>query len=592
MAAAAGGARRLRLEGLSSVPRFLSAAALAGGILAALCLFALAFEIDLPGGTDDVGIQGEEPLPVARVVTVVALLALAACGAALAYAAAGSTAWWRRAALAGLGVAGLGLGGSLVELGRVVESYGEVAPGADLFEGGTATVVRVLGAIALVAAVAVACAPSAWLLRGRLIAAAVGAAPFLCVLLAYLYVRISANGRIPGVTHPEALAAQAFVALVASAGFVVSALLLWQAVVGARASRDIGVAGSRAALVEPQLVLWLLGIKLAWLALGYLDVLPAALGGNLPSWEATRDDDWLSWLIVAAFASLAAAFLLRRARIRDPDEREPLLAAGATATGLVLFLLLGTVAIFLVAALGVFPDSGLRAAVRDAGDWFAEGILESQVVVVYLAGVVGIGLLVLRRRRLAAAFLVLFFVWSLARAIDITRHGENLPEHALGRVELASLDTALTVAVAIVALTWLRRRPAAADRAAVTLVLVASTVLVYTGGFLGSIWESGAFYVGLIFPAAYRFLFEAESLNRDGPEREERVLFAVALASALLVIATVQIESGFLSVASIGTGALGRALLAAPFAAVIVAIALSVLASPAVAGRSPPARGG
>lgn len=220
------------------------------------------------------------------------------------------------------------------------------------------------------------------------------------------------------------------------------------------------------------------------------------------------------------------------------------------------------------------PDSGVRKAVRDAGNWFAEGLLSSQVVVVYAAGVAGVALLSLRRWLLAAVFLLLFFVWSLPRAIDITIHGEAPSPHALGRAELASLDTAISVALLIAALTWLRRPPARSDAAALAVILGASTALVYTGQLLGSIWASGAFYVGLIFPAAYRFLFEAASLNRDGPGRESRILALTGATAGLLVLVTVQLDSGFTGPGATSTGQLGRLLLAPPFAAVLVAISL------------------
>jgi hypothetical protein len=322
------------------------------------------------------------------------------------------------------------------------------------------------------------------------------------------------------------------------------------------------------------LVFWLLGAKIAWLTFGYLGVLPGWLGGKLKSWDATRSDDWLSWLIVAGFGATVALLLLRREPTKKRREEEPTAAAAAAAGGLALFLLAGTLAIFIVAILGVAPDSGVRRAVRDAGDWFANGLLTSQVVVVYVAGVVGAFLIVSRRLVTAGVFLALFFIWSLPRTIDITINGENGPPNALGRIELATLDTAITVALLVVAVVWIVR-PRNHERAArLAVILGASTVLVYAGQLLDGVWAAGAFYVALIFPAAYRFAFDAQSLNRHAPDREARILVAIGLAAAFLVIATVQIDSGFLSPASLGTGALGRLLLAAPFAAVLVAISL------------------
>lgn len=571
--------RRLSLVGLSFPGKALSSAALAAWLLAALVLIALGLELELPGGSDNVAPRGAEPVLVARIVTGLGYLGLACASAALVAAAPELDGRWGRSALLAVGIVGGGLGGSLVELGGIVSTYNKLIPGRELFVSGAASVVRILGVIAMIAAVAVGVAPRRWIRRWRPIAGVAAAAPFICGLAAYVYLRLAARGQVAaglGVPHPQGLAAQAMVALVAGAGFAVGALLLWQEVVGARASRDVGLGLHRAALRWRWVVFGLLGLKLAWLALGYLDLLPSALGGDLKSWQATRDDDWLSWMMVSGMGAAVVGLLVRRPTRRRFPEREATVAAASAATGLTLFLLAATLALFIVAALGVAPESGIRRAFGDAGDWFAEGLLESQVTVVYVAGVAGLIVLFLRRWQLAAAFLVLFFVWSLPRAIDITIHGENPPPHAVGRAELASLDTAITVALLIAALTWWGRRRESSDPAALALILGASTALVYTGQLLGSVWASGAFYVGLIFPAAYRFLFEAGSLNQDAPDREGRILAIAGTTAGLLVLATVQLDSGFTGPDATSTGQLGRLLLAPPFAAVLMAI--SVLA--------------
>jgi hypothetical protein len=553
-------------------------------------LVLLALHVELPGGVDNVAPRGRPPILVSRVVTVLGYLGLGAAGAALVIAGTETSARWGRAALIGVGLIGAGLGGSLIELGGLVATYNKLTIGRDLFATGAATVVRVLGVMAIAASVAISAAPRAWLGQWRRVAIAAAATPFACGLGAYVYLRVAANGEVPaalGVPHPQGLAAQALVALVAGAGFVVGALLLWQTVVGVRASRDIGVGVGHAALRWPSLVFLLLGVKVAWLALGYLDILPGWLGGRLESWDATRGDDWLSWLIVAGLAATVALLLLRREPPDKRSEEEPTAAAAAAAGGLMLFLLAGTMAIFIVAILGVTPGSGVRRAVRDAGDWFADGLLTSQIVVVYVAGAASALLIVTRRWLTGAAVLMLFFIWSLPRAIDITINGANGPPNTLGRAELATLDTAITVALLIVAGAWALRPQEGARAAAIAVVLAASTALVYAGQLLGGVWAAGAFYIGLVFPAAYRFAFDAKSLNRRRPDRDARILAVTGLTAAFLVIAVVQTSSGFLGPDSVGTGALGRLLLAPPFAAVLVAISLRGASAQRPAVESP-----
>jgi hypothetical protein len=568
--------RRLTLAGLSLEARILAVGALVVWLVSAAGLVAVGTEADLPGGTDNVALRNAEPLLVSRAVIVLAYVGLGTASAAIAFAAARTRSRWRRPALFAVGLVGVGLGGSLVELGGLVSTFNEIIVGRELFWDGTATVVRVLGAAAMVAGAATALVPARIARRWQVPAAAVAAAPFGCGLFAYVYVRVAARGEVPesaGVAHPQELAAQALVALVAGAGFVVAALLLWQTVVGARASRDIGLGAGRASRRWLWLVPSLLGLKAVWLLLGYLDLLPAALGGDFDSWEYTRNDDWLSWLIVAAMAAGIAAYLLLGRQPGRGRESEPTVAAASVAAGFVAFLLAATLALFVVSALGVIPDSEVRKTVKRIGDWFADGLLTSQVVVVYASGFAGAAALFLRRWRLAAIFLVLFFAWALPRLIDITIHGENLPDHSLGRVELATLDTALTAALVVVWLAW-HRRPNGRDAAVIAIVLVAATAVVYTGQILGSVWASGAFYVGLIFPAAYRFLFEAGPLNRAGQQRETNLLAVLGVTAVLLVIATVQLDSDFLSPESTGTGALGRILLVPPLVAVLLAIAI------------------
>jgi hypothetical protein len=262
----------------------------------------LALKVALPGGADNVATRATQPDMVARAVILLGYSGLACACAALVVAAADPQARWGRATLAAIGLLGAGLGGSLVQLSGLVSTYNHLVEGKELFADGAAALVMFLGVVAMSVAVATAFAPRSWLRRSPALAATAGATPFICGLMGYVWLLVAARDQVAGLPHPYALAAQSLVALVAGAGFVVGSLLVWQAVVGAHASREIGLGLGRVARRWPSLLLFLLSFKVVWLFLGYIDELPPALGGNLDSWPATRHDDWLSWLIVSVLA--------------------------------------------------------------------------------------------------------------------------------------------------------------------------------------------------------------------------------------------------------------------------------------------------
>ncbi|MEA2233683.1 MAG: hypothetical protein QOD83_3499 [Solirubrobacteraceae bacterium] len=294
--------RRLTLAGLPLPTQIVACAALTAWALAALVLVMLALKVALPGGADNVATRATQPDMVARAVILLGYSGLACACAALVVAAADPQARWGRATLAAIGLLGAGLGGSLVQLSGLVSTYNHLVEGKELFADGAAALVMFLGVVAMSVAVATAFAPRSWLRRSPALAATAGATPFICGLMGYVWLLVAARDQVAGLPHPYALAAQSLVALVAGAGFVVGSLLVWQAVVGAHASREIGLGLGRVARRWPSLLLFLLSFKVVWLFLGYIDELPPALGGNLDSWPATRHDDWLSWLIVSVLA--------------------------------------------------------------------------------------------------------------------------------------------------------------------------------------------------------------------------------------------------------------------------------------------------
>jgi len=93
---------------------------------------------------------------------------------------------------------------------------------------------------------------------------------------------------------------------------------------------------------------------------------------------------------------------------------------------------------------------------------------------------------------------------------------------------LTTMDTPITALVA------LRQRTVAPW--ALSLVLVASTLVAHPGSLLPSAWKTGfLFHLLLVYAPAYRFLFDAESINTSS-DRAGKVVRSTLLAATLLAV--------------------------------------------------------
>jgi len=123
-------------------------------------------------------------------------------------------------------------------------------------------------------------------------------------------------------------------------------------------------------------------------------------------------------------------------------------------------------------------------------------------------------------------------IWRLERS-------DNLPFHSSA---LLTLDTAVTAAVAVLVVLYWVGRQRRIDPGGPLVALVVFTLIAHPGTLLPSGWKSGMlFYLALIYPAAWHFLFNAASLNTHVAERPARVLGAIGLAALLLVVAAMNI---------------------------------------------------
>ena len=110
---------------------------------------------------------------------------------------------------------------------------------------------------------------------------------------------------------------------------------------------------------------------------------------------------------------------------------------------------------------------------------------------------------------------------------------------------------------------------------AIVVALVVFTLIGHPGVLLPGDWRNRSFfYLALVYPVAWTFLFRARELNGHAAERPARVLGAIAWSSLLLVITVVLVGTGFKPGASVEAEFLdliGRSVLMVPLAAFLVA---------------------
>jgi hypothetical protein len=338
-------------------------------------------------------------------------------------------------------------------------------------------------------------------------------------------------------------------------GGLAMAVTLWQVAEGARAAQDVARAGAlglaRAVRrVDPRsraraswwLVATLLLLKAVWVAAGLATALPAALGGDVEVWDTVRHDGLLSWGLAVLAAVVVAAWI--RAGSPGPADRRGLAAAAVLVVGV---LTIGEVAFQVLGVTGVAGrlDWATNAALG------VEGIQEWTIPLSVAVAAVVAGTLAWRGTHGAAVLmLTAYAVWGAIRSVAIARDLASYPWYPFtpdvasesgsgeraGWVSLASVDTALTVVLAVIAV-LAARRLLAASLVAVVGTAVASSVVVYAG-VLGDALVAGHVgnAVAFLLPFVYLYLADSKELSHQSPERERRVLTVVALSTLALTV--------------------------------------------------------
>jgi hypothetical protein len=603
------GTQRLSLRGLSRPVQAMAGCCMATAGLAGGLLVAQGAGLSLPGGRDPVPLY--ESLPALVPPTAYAGLAVIAATAALA---ARQERWrWPRLTLWLVGLIGATLAAYMVAIGLLTMTTAGAAAllrtaSASIFVGLAAGLLGLAAAVVLVAA-------ATRLLRGSpVVLCLVAAAPFGLALLTWMLadahrvaVPEEAFARLAptSVMSARGLFAVPAIQLSAALGLSIGLLLLWQVVGGSRAARDAGLLASALGGGLARLLVVMLAAKLVWLGFGYAGLLPAVLGGRADVWTASRQDGWLSWALAIGLVGTGAWWLATR------DRRQPLSEAGFNTA--VWVVVAGFQLFPLLASLLILSEPWeMLVSLQKPIEWVAElrnwlgnvlGVLFFVSVPLTVVGAALAAFVLLRRQRTernlarlsAAIFLAAFAAWNLPRIVigsgqllGVWPQTDPQTDPLPGAVEPATVDVLLTIAIAMLLMLWWQGRQGGAGPAALTLVLIVSTLVAHVTTLLPPEWGQGAlFFIGLVLPLAYALLFDAAALNEEALGRPARVLAAVGITAVLLVLASVQVAVGFLGPDRATEAELGARLLLIPFVAILVATTVDDLSERQPFSRTP-----
>lgn len=554
--------RRLRIHDLPRTTRVLVWVSLALAAVSALLIIAVGAGWEPWGGRQFAAYGGRPP-------RVLVPWALATIGIlAFAIARSTTTPGWRHPVPVRVAVA---VGGAALAAQGI--SMGWVIDGA----GGSARLVVPLGWVALAAAAALAVVPQRMAERHPWRIASLAATPFAVGLLVWASIGGRALLLPDGVLLPARDAyAQATITFVGTLAAAAGILLLWSLVLSTRQARDIGEGMADVQKRVPTVLTALLVAKVIWLVMAYTGT------GLEATVESSTADGWVAWIIGALLVAAAVWWLAGRGAPppTDYENREALRTIGFGYAGGPI----AAVAVALVAAIAaVLWTLEPGARLNDLLGWLIGSDPPVALwVVVGVSAITLVGAVILWWRGARSAAWIaaaVVGVWAAPRAIELTTRILGTPE-PIDAPSLVTIDTLVTAAV-VVGVAW-RRSGAGVNTEILTLVLVVSTLIAHPLGIMPAGWQDGSpFYLLLVYPLAYTYLFDSVWLNElDEVIRPGRVLRTVSIAALLVVTTSMlvlldRVGPGFETAEAALLGAIGQAYLLYPSA--LLAVASTIL---------------
>lgn len=538
---------------------------------------------------DDLPIRGLVP----RIIILAASLGFAGVAALLT--AAALQPGWR---LPRVTVIFIGLVGTVLALGLEQQAdvirYLTKRLGGDMNTGSAVLVIRIAAWLGVAAMVLLVVIPLRIKRRRHNLWALVASSPYLLMLAAFALARSDSYDALPDITNVKADVAETIIDVQATFAVIgVDALLLWQGIAGARAVRQVSV-GTTKRVKGLYALFLLLALKLAWITGGYLGWLHSPFADHA-SWLHSRHDGIVSWTLAFGSAAALGWFLLRQ-RWRPHHQDRFFIAAWLTVGGLLFWdmlfeLVTMSYAVATAAVPGVRPlPSSLTSFFSGPQHWLADWSAWKIPAAVYVAGLAGLIMLCQQKHRPLGLFLTIFAVWSLPRALVITSDALAYPRFPVGRpadlveraeqvpgwIDMVSFDTAVTLMVAILSVLWWQNRQQAANPRCLIIILLAMTLVAHPMEIVPGSWDHGVlFYVGVVLPVAYLFLFDADSLNEPVATRSARVLATCGITTLLLTTTAVQLTRNLFGPMVPTMADVGRILLTLPFTIILVAGSLS-----------------
>jgi hypothetical protein len=480
---------------------------------------------------------------------------------------------WRARRLTRLlvGLTGTFVAGSVIVQSRLVSDVNaQFDPSSPVaYPHAHADLAHAIGWFGFAVAIAAALAPVRLLRSRRPLLPVAAGVPFVAAAIAYALAGSTPNLLLDQPRSLQSAIADGFVSSIALLAVPVTLLLLWQAVEGIRASRDLGYLAARASKRRPPVLPIALTAKTAFVVLGLAGILPHVLGGGSSVWRHSRHDGVVSWALAAAAGAGVLVWLLRRTP-GEASTRGLMRGALGVAVLAFLFLLLETVVIAVSGSLQPF-DSRITLHVKHVANWLNDESITEMFSSVFVIGAVG-ALLVWRRRTSLGVFLLIFCFWAAPRAI----HQLAGSHDGTGIANFVTLDAAVTVAL-VVAYVLKGRGGSPETRQVLLIALVVSTLVAYAGFVSSVLPRSNSnkwFWIVLAFPLVYQLLFDSREINEGGERRPVLLLSLVGIATMLLAVELVQVADGELNSHTVTGGNVGQVMFGVPLAALLVAAAL------------------